>query len=78
MLCQSGESGEGQVGLFFVETDYRHCGVGSALLKAVLDGVKKLGCTHLMLWPAEPLADAIRLYESLVYNRTNENYGMAS
>ena len=43
MLCQSGEAGEGQVRLFLVEPDYRRCGVGSALMKTVLDKAKELG-----------------------------------
>ncbi|WP_346683309.1 GNAT family N-acetyltransferase [Megasphaera stantonii] len=70
MLCQSGEAGEGQVRLFLVEPDYRRCGVGSALMKVVLDGAKEMGYTRLMLWSAEPLTDAIRLYERAGFHIT--------
>ena len=70
MLCQRGEAGEGQVRLFCVEPDYRRCGVGSALMKTVLDKAKELGCTRLMLWSAEPLTDAIRLYERAGFHIT--------
>ena len=63
ILCQSGEPGEGQVRLFFVEPSYRRCGAGSALLQTALDVAKDMGYSRLMLWSASPLADAIRLYE---------------
>ena len=53
-----------------MEPDYRRCGVGSALMKVVLDGAKEMGYTRLMLWSAEPLTDAIRLYERAGFHIT--------
>lgn len=60
MLCQSGEAGEGQVRLFLVEPDYRRCGVGSALMKTVLDKAKELGCTpHALVGGAPDRCDTL-------------------
>lgn len=68
MLCQTEEIPIGQLRLFSVEKEYRHCGVGSALSKALLAKAKAAGYKELILWTASPLTDAIRHYEKLGFH----------
>lgn len=65
MLCQTDDPAVGQLRLFAVEKAYRRYGIGSALIRTVMDKVKAAGYQKVILWTASPLAAAIRHYEKL-------------
>lgn len=65
MLCQTDDPSVGQLRLFAVEKAYRRYGIGSALIRTVMDKVKAAGYQKVILWTASPLAAAIRHYEKL-------------
>ena len=65
MLCQTDEPDVGQLRLFAVEKEYRHYGIGSALITAFMQKAKDSGYQKIILWTASPLTDAIRHYEKL-------------
>lgn len=65
MLCETDDPTVGQLRLFAVEKDYRHYGIGSALINAVMSKAKEVGYQKIILWTASLLTDAIRHYEKL-------------
>ena len=65
MLCQTDDPSVGQLRLFAVEKACRRYGIGSALIRAVMDKAKAAGYQKVILWTASPLAAAIRHYEKL-------------
>ena len=70
MLCRGPEKTIGQLRLFAVEAAYRHCGIGSALIDALMDEAVRSGYQKLILWTASPLTAAIRQYERLGFRIT--------
>lgn len=65
MLCQTESPDVGQLRLFAVEKDARRCGIGAALMDALLDKAAAAGYQKLILWTASPLTAAIKQYEKL-------------
>ena len=65
MLCQTDDPAIGQLRLFAVEKTCRRYGIGSALIRTVMDKVKAAGYQKVILWTASPLTAAIRHYEKL-------------
>ena len=76
MLCTADDPDTGQLRLFAVEKEYRKYGIGSALLAACMDKAKQADYRKMILWTADPLLDAIRLYERLGFRtvETVENH----
>ena len=72
MLCETEDPTVGQLRLFLVEKDYRRYGIGSALIKALMEKAKEAKYEELILWTASPLTAAIRHYERLGFRVTEE------
>lgn len=72
MLCQTDSPDIGQLRLFAVEKKYRRYGIGTALINAFLNKAKDVGYKKIILWTASPLTAAIRHYEKLGFQVTEE------
>ena len=72
MLCQTDTPDIGQLRLFAVEKDHRRYGLGTALLRALMDKAKEAGYKKVILWTASPLTAAIRHYEKLGFHVVEE------
>ena len=70
MLCGTDDPDIGQLRLFAVEKDHRRRGVGKALIDALMEKAKSAGYKGLILWTADPLKEAIRIYESFGFKKT--------
>jgi len=70
MLCETEDPLTAQLRLFAVEKECRGKGVGSALLKALMDKAHEAGYKKMILWTASPLVSAIRQYEKLGFRET--------
>lgn len=70
MLCQTEEPSVGQLRLFAVEKAYRGCGIGGALVDALMQKAAEAGYAKLILWTASPLTAAIRQYERMGFHAT--------
>lgn len=72
MLCHGDEPDTGQLRLFLVEPSHRRSGIGSALLRTVLETARNGGYKRLILWTASPLTEAMRLYERAGFRTADE------
>ena len=70
MLCETDDTDIGQLRLFAVEKEHRRRGVGKALMDALTEKAKSAGYKGLILWTADPLKEAIRIYESYGFKET--------
>ena len=73
MLCETENETIGQLRLFLVEKSYRGCGIGSALVKSLIEKAKLCGYRKIILWTAAPLVDAIHLYTKFGFKKIDEN-----
>ena len=65
MLCKTDNPDVGQLRLFAVEKEYRHYGIGTALINAFMKKAKSAEYKKIILWTASPLTAAIHHYEKL-------------
>ena len=73
MLCETENETIGQLRLFLVEKSYRGYGIGTALIKSLIEKAKLCGYRKIILWTAAPLIDAIRLYTKFGFKKIEEN-----
>ena len=72
MLCRTDEPLTGQMRVFLIEKDYRRRGIGSALIRALMDKARGAGYRQLILWTAREAVDAVRMYERLGFHAVEE------
>ena len=70
MVCPADEDHTGQLRLFAVAKEYRRNGTGRMLMEEALKMAEEVGYLKMILWTADPLVDAIRIYESFGFRET--------
>lgn len=73
MLCRTDDPSVGQLRLFLVDKDFRRCGIGAALIDALMAKAREAGFEKLILSTAAPLTEAIGIYERLGFHITEES-----
>src|SRR5258708_26421578 len=57
-----------RLGSFIIDKQHRHSGVGTQMMKFILDYCRSLTITKVWLWTQEELSDAIRFYEKMGFH----------
>ena len=70
MVCPADEDHTGQLRLFAVAKEYRRNGTGRMLMEKAMKMAGGEGYLRMILWTADPLVDAIRIYESFGFRET--------
>jgi ribosomal protein S18 acetylase RimI-like enzyme len=67
--CRMAESDESEMHLLAVAPEHRGAGLGSRLVRRVMEAARGAGADAMLLWTQESMEDAQRLYERMGFYR---------